>query len=71
MMAAAPWGTIDGFDLEKVGTGADVAEGGDVVAEGGLLAGHFEVFHQGEVIFGQLGDGPAAAADEHEDVGGV
>lgn len=71
VMAAAPGGTVDGLDLEQVGTGTDVAEGGDVVAEGGLLAGDFEVLHQGEVIFGEIGDGPAAAADEHEDVGGM
>jgi hypothetical protein len=71
VVAAAPWGAVDGLDLEKVGAGADVAEGGDVVAEGRLLAGDFEVLHQGEVIFGQICDRPTAAADEHEDVGGM
>lgn len=71
VMAGAPRGAVDGLDLEEVGAGADVAEGGDVVAEWGLLAGDFEVLHQGEVIFGEIGDGPAAAADEHEDVGGM
>lgn len=71
VVAGAPGGAVDGLDLEEVGAGADVAEGGDVVAEGGLLAGDFEVLHQGEVIFGELGDRPAAAADEDEDVGGM
>lgn len=71
VVAGAPGGAIDGLDLEEVGAGADVAEGGDVVAEGGLLAGDFEVLHQGEVIFGEIGDGPAGAADEDEDVGGM
>lgn len=71
VMAGAPGGAVDGLDLEEVGAGADVAERGDVVAEGGLLAGDFEVLHQGEVIFSEIGDGPAAAADEHEDVGGM
>ena len=71
MMAGAPGGAVDGLDLEEVGPGADIAEGGDVVAEGGLLAGHFEVLHEGEVIFGQICDRPTTAADEHEDVGGM
>ena len=71
VMAAAPWGTIDGLDLKQVGTGADVAERGDVVAKGSLLSGHFEILHQGEVIFGQIGDRPAAAADKDQDVGGM
>ena len=71
VMATAPWCAIDGLDLKEVGTGADIAEGGDVVAEGSLLAGHFEVLHEGEVILGQVGDRPAAAADQDQDVGGM
>lgn len=71
VVAAAPWGTIDGLDLKQVGTGADIAERGDVVAEWSLLSGHFEILHQGEVILGQISDWPAAAADKDQDVGGM
>ena len=65
MMAATPWGTIDGLNLKQVGTGARVAERGDVVAEWSLLTWHFEILHQGEVIFGQIRDRPTTAADKH------
>jgi hypothetical protein len=54
--------------LEEVGTGADVAEGSDIVAERSLLAGHLEVFHEGEIVLREIGLGPAAAADEGEDI---
>lgn len=70
-MAAAPSGTVDGLYLDEVGTGADIAERSDVVAEGGLLPWHLKVLHEREVVLGEVCHGPAAAADENEDVGGM
>lgn len=71
MMTRTPGSTIDGLHLQQVGTGADISEGSDVVAEWSLLPGNLEVLHEGEVILRQIGDGPAGAADEHENVRGV
>lgn len=71
MMTGAPGRSIDRLHLKEVSTCADIAEGGDVVAEGSLLAGHLEILHQREVVLGELCHGPAAAADEHKDVGGM
>ena len=71
VLAADPVGAADGADLDEVGAGAVVAEGDDVVAEGGGLAGDFEVLHDGEVVFGEVDNGPAAAGDEDEEVGGL
>lgn len=68
VMPAAPGGTIDGLDLEEVGSRADIAEGGDVVAEGGLLAGHFKVLHDCEIILRQVGHRPTEATDQHQNV---
>lgn len=71
MMTATPRGAVDWLHLKQISAGADIAEGGDVVAKRGLLSRHLEVLHQCEMILGEVRDRPASAADEHENVGGM
>ena len=71
MVARAPWGTVIGLCLEQVGSGAGVAEGGNITAEAGGLAGRFKVLHECEVVAAELDDGGAATGDDDEDVGRV
>ena len=70
-MASPPRCAVDGFHLKQVGSRADITERGDVIAERSLLAWNFEIFHQREVVLGQVSHGPTAATDEHENVGGM
>lgn len=62
VVTAAPRGIVDGLDLNEVGSGADIAEGGYVIAERSLLTWHLKVFHQAEVVLGEVGHWPATTA---------